>query len=138
MSRLLESGRFLAPPESPILGSYDHSPAKRYVVRRVLVRQSPYFRCDTVKNRYAPHTFKMSKTLNKAWEADHIAWLSRCATAGENLAAIGHGALKQLLVNKYNDCVELRLVRHGLMAVISERPSPRTKGRTQIIDLSEY
>lgn len=109
-----------------------------HVERRVLVSQSPYFRCHTIKNRHAPHTLKVIKTLNQAWEANHSAWLSRCAKAEEALAAIGHDALKQLLGNKYNECLELRSVRHRLMTVIPERPSPRTKGRTQIIDLSEY
>ena len=80
----------------------------------------------------------MTKTLNEAWEASHAAWLSRCAKAEELLAAIGHDALKQLLGNEYNECVELRSVRHGLTAVIPERPSPRTMGRTQVIDLSKY
>lgn len=33
--------------------------------------------------------------------------------AEEALAGIGHDALKKLLGNKYNECVELRSVRHG-------------------------
>lgn len=86
-----------------------------HVERRVLVSKSPYFRYHTIKNRHAPHTLEVTKTLNEAWEANHSAWLSRCAKAEEALAGIGHDALKKLLGNKYNECVELRSVRHGLM-----------------------
>ena len=94
-----------------------------HVERRVLGSQSPYFRCETVKNRHAPHTLKVIKTLSEAWEASHSAWLSRCTQAQDMLAAIGHEALKQLLVDKYNECVELQAVRHGQIAGIPERPS---------------
>ena len=108
-----------------------------HVGRRVLASQSPFFRCDTIKNRHAPHTLKVTKTMNEAWEAAHSAWLSRCAKAEKMLAAIGHDALQQLLGNQYNECVELRSVRYGPTAVIAEWPSPSTKGHTQIVDLSE-
>lgn len=101
-----------------------------HVERQILVKHSRYFRCDTIKNRYAPLTLKVTKTLNEAWEASHAAWLSHCAEAEELLAAIGHDALRQLLGNEYHECVELRSVRHGLTAVIPERPSLRTTGRS--------
>ncbi len=115
-----------------------------HIERRVLASQSPNFRsvsqlnCNTIKNRHAPHTLKVTKTLNDAWEISHSAWMSRCAYAKEFLAAIGHDALEQLLGNKYNECVELRSVRHGLVAVVPERPSPSREGHTQIIDLGEH
>ena len=109
-----------------------------HVEHRVLASQSSYFRCDTIKNRHAPHTLKVTKTLHEAWEVCHSAWLSRCARAKEMMAAIGHDALKQLLGNKYNECVELRSVRHGLVAVIPERPSPTKKGHAQNIEFSEH
>ena len=101
-----------------------------HIERRVLASQSPYFRCDTIKNRQAPHTLEVTKTLNEAWVVRHSAWLSRCAQAEEMMAAIGHDALKQLLGSKYNECIELQSVRQGLGAVITQRPST-TNGPTQ-------
>ena len=109
-----------------------------HVEHRVLGSQSPFLRCDTVKNRLAPHTLEVTKILNEAWEANHSAWLSRCAQAKEMLAAIGHDALKQLLGHQYNECCELLSVRQGQVAGMPERPSLSMKGQTQNIELSEY
>ena len=101
-----------------------------HVERRVLGSQSPYFRCDTIKNPHAPHTLRVTKTLREAWEVSHSAWLDRCTRAEELQAAIGHDALKQLLGTKYDECVELRAVRQGHWAAgIPERPSLRMKGQ---------
>lgn len=85
-----------------------------------------YLHCDTVLNRRVPHTLQVSKTLIEAWEANHLAWLSHCVQAGGELAAVGHDALRQPLGNKYNECIELRSVRHGLKTVIPKNPPPRT------------
>ena len=101
-----------------------------HVEHRVLGSQSSYFRCETIRNRHAPHTLKVTKTLSEAWEASHSAWLDRCTQAQETLAAIGHEALKQLLGNKYNECIELRAVKHGQIAGIPERPSLMMKEQT--------
>ena len=108
-----------------------------HVEHRVLGSQSPFFRCDTIKNPHAPHTLRVTKTLNEAWEASHLDWLSRCTHAKDMLAAIGYDALKQLLGDKYDECVELRAVRHEQKAGIPERPLLRTQGQAQITDLGE-
>ena len=86
---------------------------RNHVENRVLMSQSPCFRCHTVKNRFAPHIFKVTKTLDVARDADHAAWLSRCAKAEKRLTAIDHDALRQLLGDKYNECAELRSVDMG-------------------------
>ena len=99
-----------------------------HVERRVIASQSPYFRCDTIENPHAPHTLRVTKTLNEAWEASHLAWLRRCTHAKEMLAAIGRDALEQLLGERYDECVELRAVRQGEMNGIPERLSPRAEG----------
>ena len=99
-----------------------------HVERRVLGSQSPCFRCDTIENLHAPHTLRVTKTLNEAWEASHLAWLGRGLHAEKMLAAIGHDALEQVLGDKYDECVELRAVRQGEVDGIPERLSPRAEG----------
>ena len=99
-----------------------------HVERRVLGSQSPCFRCDTIENPHAPHTLRVTKTLNEAWKASHLAWLGRTLHAKEMLAAIGHDALEQLLGDKYDECVELRAIRQGDMDGIPERLSQRAEG----------
>ena len=98
-----------------------------HVERRVRGSQSPSFRCDTIRNAHAPHTLRVTKTLDEAWEASHLAWISRVIHAKKMLAAIGHDALEQLLEDKYDECVELRAVRRGEMAGVAERLSPRAE-----------
>ena len=102
------------------------------------VSQSIRFRTTTIKNTTAPHTLRVTKTPHVVWESDHKAWLHRCDKARGLMAAVGYGALRQLLGDQYDQCVELRIVKRGTTA-LAERPSPspRTKGRTQIIDLTE-
>ena len=108
-----------------------------HVERRVLGSQSPCFRCDTIENPHPPHTLRVTKTLNEAWEASHLAWLRRVTHAKEMLAAIGRDALEQILGDKYDECVELRAVRRGERDGIPERLSPRAEGSAQNIELSE-
>ena len=108
-----------------------------HVERRVLGSQSPCLRCETIENPHAPHTLRVTKTLNEDWEASHLAWLRRVTHAKERLAAIGRDALEQFLGNKYDEYVELRAVRRGEMDGISERLSPRVEASAQNIELSE-
>ena len=98
-----------------------------HVERRVLGSQSPCFRCDTIENPHAPHTLRVTKTLNEVWEASHRAWLRRVTHAKAMLVAIGHDALEQLLGDKYDECVELRAVRQGETDGIPERLPPRAE-----------
>lgn len=118
---------FLRHPSSKCWDLTTTGQRRDHVEHRVLESQSPYFRCDTIKNSHAPHTLKVTKTVDEAWEASHSAWLSRCTQAKETFTAIGHDALKQLLGNKYNKFVELRSVRQGQTPSIPERPSLRTE-----------
>ena len=99
-----------------------------HVERRVLGSQSPCFRCDTIENPHAPHTLRVTKTLNDAWEASHLAWLRRVTHAKDMLMAIGRDALEQLLGDKYEECVELRAVRQEETDGIPERLSPNAEG----------
>ena len=130
-----ELDEFLRSPSQQCMDMTRTGQRRDHVERRVLASQSPYFRCDTIKNRHAPHTLRITKTLNEAWEASHSAWLRRCAQAKDMLAAIGHDALRQLLGNEYDECIELRSVRLGPVGVEPERAEGYT---TQMVDLSEH
>ena len=72
----------------------------------------------------------------EVWQPEYTAWVSRCDKATRMLVAIGRDALRQLLGNTYDERMELRSVRKTIIVNVPERPSPRTKGRTQIIDLT--
>ena len=128
-----ELDEFLRNPSQQCMDLTTTGQRRDHVEGRVHSSQARYFRCDTIKNRQAPHTLRITKTLNEAWEASHSAWSMRCAQARDMLAAIGHDALRQLLGNKYDECVELRSVRLGLVAIVPER----AKAYPQIVDLSE-
>lgn len=74
--------------------------------------------------------------LGRCLEGQSFSLVDPLCECEEMLAAIGHDVLKHLSRNKYNERVELRLVKYGLMAITSESPSLRTMERSQNMDLS--
>lgn len=102
------------------------------------VQGSRRFRTEIIQKGRRSHTLRIHKTQYELWKSDHNDWSQRCASAKRKMENIGYDALRELLADKYEECVHLQSVKIRPSTVIPERPSPKSKGRTQVIDLSEY
>lgn len=97
-------GRFLTNPDQKV-GRFSMAEKRRRHLEYKL--HDSGCTLDT-ERRGSPYTLVVTKTLKK-WQDDHKAWSARCVEAGRSFQAIGVEALKRILQEDFEKCLDLKL-----------------------------